>query len=110
MAAIDKLRTNNYGEYNEFRIWCIKNKPSLLYSFYEPFLSYGEWDKLQTQYQKKIGDKDGVINSQMIIAHFLYHEDKYLYWHCPLEFIREYLETQCGYKKANWLVKLFWKY
>lgn len=110
MAAIGKLRTDSYGDYDDFRIWCIKNKPSLLYSFYEPFLSYGEWDKLQTQYQKKIGDKDGVINRQMIIAHFLSNDDKYLYWHCPLEFIREYLETQCGYKKANWLVKLFWKY
>lgn len=110
MAAIGKLRTDSYGDYDDFRIWCIKNKPSLLYSFYEPFLSYGEWDKLQTQYQKKIGDKDGVINRQMIIAHFLSNDDKYLYWHCPLEFIREYLETQCGYKKANWFVKLFWKY
>ena len=27
MAAIDKLRTNNYGDYNEFRIWCIKHRP-----------------------------------------------------------------------------------
>lgn len=110
MAGIGKLRINYYGDYNEFRIWCIKHKPELLYSFYEPFLSYNEWDKLQTQYQKKIGDKDGVINIPMIIAHFLSHEDKYLYWHCPLDFVREYLETQCGYKKANWLVKLFWKY
>lgn len=110
MAAIDKLHTSNYGDYNELRLWCIKHKPSLLSSFYEPFLSYGEWDKLQTQYQKKIGDKDDVINIQMIIAHFLSHEDRYLYWHCPIPFIREYLEAQCGYKKANWFVKLFWRY
>jgi hypothetical protein len=109
MAAIDKLRTNSYGDYNDFRIWCIKNKPSLLNNFYEPFLSYGEWDKLQTQYQK-IGNKDGVINRQMIIAHFSFNDDKYLYWHCPLEFIREYLETQCGFNKPNWFIKLFWKY
>lgn len=27
-----------------------------------------------------------------------------------MDFVREYLETQCGYKKANWFVKLFWKY
>lgn len=109
MAGIDKLRTSNYGDYNEFRIWCIKNKPKLLNSFYEPFLSYGEWDKLQIQY-KKIGDKDGVINRQMIIAHFSSNDDKYLYWHCPLDFIREYLETQCGFNKPNWFIKLFWKY
>lgn len=111
MAAIGKLRTDSYGDYDDFRIWCIKNKPSLLYSFYEPFLSYDEWNKLQTQYQKKMCKyfKDDTVNIPMIIAHFLSHEDKYLYWHCPLEFIREYLENQCGFKKANWFVKLFWK-
>ena len=110
MGVEDKLRTSNYRDYNEFRIWCIKNKPSLLNSFYEPFLSYGEWNELQTQYQKKICEffKDNV-DIPMIIAHFLPHESRYLYWHCPLDFIREYLKTQCGYKKANWFVKLFWR-
>ena len=110
MAGIDKLRTSNYGDYNELRLWCIKHNPSLLNSFYEPFMSYGEWDELQKRQRKKIGDKDKVINIITTIAHFLPYEDKYLYWHCPLEFVREYLETQCGYKKANWFVKLFWKY
>lgn len=105
MAAIDKLRTNNYGDYNEFRIWCIKHRPELLYSFYEPFLSYGEWEQLQRNKVKIFGD-----DAKLIITSFFTYEDKYLYWHCPLEFIREYLETQCGFKKANWFVKLFWKY
>lgn len=104
MAAIDKLRTSNYGDYNEFRIWCIKNKPSLLNSFYEPFLSYGEWEQLQRNKVKIFGN-----DAKLIIASFLTYEDKYLYWHCPLEFIREYLENQCGFKKANWFVKLFWR-
>ena len=106
MAGIDKLRTSNYGDYNEFRIWCIKHKPSLLNSFCEPFLSYEEWDKLQ-QKQSKITDYRNYI--KLIVASFLSHEDRYLYWYCPLEFVREYLETQCGYKKANWFVKLFWR-
>jgi hypothetical protein len=106
MAGIDKLRTSNYGDYNEFRLWCIKNKPSLLNSFYEPFLSYGEWEQLQKKQSKTI---DYGNYTELIISHFLSHEDNYLYWRCPLEFVREYLETQCGYKKANWFVKLFWR-
>lgn len=100
MAAIDKLRTSNYGDYNEFRIWCIKHRPSLLDSFLDPFLSYKDWLQLHPWYDEV----------KIIIADFLSHEDRYLYWHCPLGFIREYLEKQCGYKKANRFVKLFWKY
>jgi hypothetical protein len=113
MAGIDKLRTNSYGDYNDFRIWCIKNKPKLLNSFYEPFLSYIEWDSLQKETYRicSKNKKDTEVKEiSLIITHFSSNEDKYLYWHCPLDFIREYLETQCGYKKANWFVKLFWKY
>lgn len=109
MAAIDKLRTSNYGDYNEFRIWCIKNKPSLLNNFYEPFMSYEEWEEIQEKQWKHFKDAPNYFETKLIIASFLYYEDRYLYWHCPLEFIREYLETQCGYKKANWFIKLFFK-
>ena len=110
MAAIDKLRTNCYGDYNEFRIWCIKNNPSLLNSFYEPFMSYEEWEEIQGKQWKHLKDAPNYFETKLIIASFFTYEDIYLYWHCPLEFVREYLETQCGYKKANWFVKLFWKY
>ena len=47
---------------------------------------------------------------KIMVADFTTSQDRWLYWHCPLDFVREYLETQCGYKKANWFVKLFWKY
>jgi hypothetical protein len=107
MAGIDKLKTRFYGDYKEFHLWCLNHKPSLLYRFYDPFLSYGEWEKLQKRQSKNTDYGD---DAKLIIAHFLSHEDRYLYWHCPLGFIRYYLETQCGYKKANWFVKLFWKY
>lgn len=100
------LRTNNYAEYNDFRIWCIKHKPSLLESFSEPFLSLREWDLLRGMQSKNINYKN---NTKPIIAYFLSEDNNYLYWHCPIEFIREYLEKQCGYKKANWFIKLFWK-
>lgn len=37
-------------------------------------------------------------------------QDKYLKWHCPLPFVREYLHEQCGVNpKLEWLYKLFWK-
>jgi hypothetical protein len=114
MAGIDKLRTSNYVDYSEFRLWCIKNKPELLSSFYEPFLSYLEWEQLQQNIRNKhpFAEEDGLVyyDDRLVIALFLSNEDKYLYWHCPLDFVREYLETQCGYKKANWFVKLFWRY
>lgn len=94
MAAIDKLRVKFYYQREELIIWCIKHNPSLLSNIYQPFdLSYKDWNEWQEE-----------------IASFSYKQDRYLYWHCPLDFIREYLETQCGYKKANWFVKLFWKY
>lgn len=113
MAGIDKFRTRYYSDYNDLRLWCIKHKPELLQSFYEPFLSYGEWEQLlkkrEEQYSQAKEDGIEYYDKSLIIAHFHSHEDKYLYWHCPLDFIREYLEVQCGYKKANRFVKLFWR-
>ena len=106
MAGIDKLRTSNYSDYNEFRLWCIKNKPSLLYNVYDASLSYETWVKMQATKSKNTDYGD---DTKLVIAHFTYKQDKYLYWHCPLDFIREYLEVQCGYKKANWFIKLFWR-
>lgn len=36
--------------------------------------------------------------------------DKILKWRCPLKFVREYLQKQCGVNpKYEWFYKLFWK-
>lgn len=111
MAGISKLRTNNYSDYNEFRLWCLRNAPQLLMDFCEPCLSYWEWYWLQKEEYRKMRRIDIEAEEiSLVIAGFLSNTDKYLYWHCPLDFVREYLETQCGYKKASWFVKLFWKY
>lgn len=67
MAGIDKLRTNDYGDYNEFRLWCIKNKPELLYSFLEPFLSYTDWVQLHPWHDE----------AKIIVADFLSHVNLY---------------------------------
>lgn len=109
MAGIDKLRTSNYGDYNEFRLWCLNHKPSLLCSFYEPFMSYGEWMEVQEIQWEHFKDAPSYFETELAVAYFLSDTNRYLYWHCPIPFIREYLETQCGYKKANWFVKSFWR-
>lgn len=106
MAGIDKLRTRYYSEYHELRLWCMEYKIGLLKYFYEPFVSFGEWESLQ---KRQSSNTDYGDDAKLIIAHFPRKYDRYLYWHCPLEFVREYLEKQCGYKEANWFVKLFWR-
>ena len=105
MAGIDKIRTRYYNDYNDLRLWCLRHKPKLLMDFYEPFLSYGEFVQLQKRQSKNIDHGD---DANLVIARFSYNEDKYLYWRCPFDFVRDYLEKQCGYKKPNWFVKLFW--
>jgi hypothetical protein len=102
MAGISKLRLKYYGDFKELVVWCIKHNPSLLDNIYEPFMSVSDWYELQCE------DMDSW--KKLVVADFSTSQDRWLYWHCPLDFIREYLETQCGYKKANWFVKLFWRY
>ena len=101
MAGISKLRLKYHGDLKELVVWCIKHKPSLLDNIYEPFISKEEWYEMQ-------GD-DHDKWQKIMVADFTTSQDRWLYWHCPLDFVREYLETQCGYKKANWFVKLFWR-
>lgn len=101
MAAIDKLHLKYHGDLKDLVVWCIKHNPSLLDNIYEPFISKEEW------YQMQGDDHDKW--KKIMVADFSTSQDRWLYWHCPLDFVREYLETQCGYKKANWFVELFWK-
>ena len=90
MAAVDKLY-GDYWENRELVIWCICNNPSLLNNMYNPF-----------------SDKWENPNKNRPIANFNLKQDRYLYWHCPLDFVREYLNKQCEYRD-NWFVKLFWR-
>ena len=53
-------------------------------------------------------DYDILMNYSMPIACLTFKQDKILKWRCPIPFIREYLETHCGYK-TRWYHKLFWK-
>ena len=108
MAGIDKMYLKNHWEKDEFVVWCIIHKPSLLNNFYSPFEGYDEWDKNKERESQRLGININKISRP--ITNFRFKQDRYLYWHCPLDFVREYLETQCGYKKANWFVKLFWRY
>lgn len=101
MAGISKLRLKFHGDLKDLVVWCIKHNPSLLDNIYEPFVSERDWYELQCE------DMDRW--KKIMVADFSTSQDRWLYWHCPLDFVREYLETQCGYKKANWFIKLFWK-
>ena len=107
MATNDKLRCRYYSDFKDFVVWCITYKPSLLNNFYNPFMSSIEWYHWQKEYSM---NNNCMGDAKLPIANFTFKQDKYLYWHCPIKFGREYFKTQCGYKKANWFVKLFWKY
>lgn len=106
MASIDKLRCKFYSDFKDFTIWCICNKPSLLNNFYNPFITRKEWEDWQKECSTNTDYGD---DRNLPIANFTSKQDKYLYWNCPIDFVREYLENKCGYNKANWFVKLFWK-
>lgn len=44
------------------------------------------------------------------VANCPFEIDKKLKWICPLPFVREYLQNQCGVNpKWEWFYKLFWK-
>lgn len=60
---------------------------------------------LEEYYRSKEDWEDGY---KFPIATFNYKQDKLLLWRCPIPFVREYLEKQCGYK-TKWYHKLFWK-
>lgn len=106
MAAIDRLHTKWYCDRTDLIIWCIKHKPSLLGNIYQVFdLSSTEWNEWQRSVSKNTDYGD---DAALPIANFTLKEDRYLYWHCPLDFVRDYLHKQCGYKD-NWFVKLFWR-
>lgn len=106
MAAIDKLRVKWWCDRQDLIIWAIKHNPNLLHNIYRPFeLTRERWD----EWQKNVSTNTDYGDDRYIaIANFSGEQDKWLYWHCPLDFVREYLHKQCGYKD-NWLVKLFWK-
>ena len=94
MAAIDKLRCRYYSDFKEFVVWCMAYKPSLLNNVYYPFMSSTEWDNLQKECSK---NPNCIGVAELPIANFRFKQDRYLYWHCPIDFVREYLKTQCGY-------------
>ena len=90
MAAVDKLH-GYLLDNQDLAIWCISHKPSLLKNMYNPFGC-----EVRDPFKKAP------------LANFNRKQDRYLYWHCPLGFVREYLREQCGYRD-NWFVKLFWR-
>ena len=59
---------------------------------------------------KKLKDKiEYICNVKIPIACFTIKQDQYLFWHCPLPFIRKYLIEQCGYEE-KWYHKILFKF
>ena len=163
MAAIDKIYVKNYDDYNEFRLWCMVNKSSLLYNFYRYEMNREEWDKwkesvyksdnealnriydkyglkegrnkainnlsqyyfslgcklgefdateeideIYEKYNKLLNKKEYIENIELPITNFGFKQDRYLKWHCPLDFVRDYLHENCGIKE-RWYYKYFFK-
>ena len=46
---------------------------------------------------------------ELPITCFSFKQDRWLFWHCPLDFVREYLIEQCGYKE-RWYHKFLFKF
>ena len=60
--------------------------------------------------KKALNDKNlFVCDINIPIACFKFSQDRWLKWHCPLSFIRQYLKDNCGMKE-HWYYKLFFKY
>lgn len=66
-------------------------------------------DEIYEQHEK-LSDKELYISDiELPIACFTLEQDTWLKWHCPLEFVRQYLKDNCGIKE-HWYYKLFFKY
>lgn len=61
-----------------------------------------EMHELLRSKRKYIEQKD------LPVTNFSFKQDKYLFWHCPISEVREYLHTHCGYKE-KWYHKLLFK-
>ena len=68
-----------------------------------------EVDYLYKQ-KKELSNKNFyILDIGLPIARFTLKQDTWLKWHCPLEFVRQYLKDNCGMKE-HWYYKLFFKY
>lgn len=56
-----RFSISSFKEFNEFRLWCLVHKPSLLYAFDNPFMSEMEWMTMKEKFYengyKKIEDE-----------------------------------------------------
>lgn len=95
MAAIDKLYTDSFYEYDELRTWAIAYYPELLFYFYDICLTYKDFEKA--------GGSIPIMNTPLKV-------DRKLKWICPVPCVREYLHKQCGVNPMReWMYRFFWK-
>ena len=68
-----------------------------------------EIDYLYEQHDKLSNKNYYISDLDILTACFTSKQDTWLKWHCPLEFVRQYLKDNCGMKE-HWYYKLFFKY
>lgn len=68
-----------------------------------------DWNNMVALKEKLEDEWEYKDNISFPIARFTLKQDRWLFWHCPLDFIREYLIEQCGYKE-KWYHKILFKF
>lgn len=105
--------TNSYEKYNGAGgLDACVNELSKHYNKIYSAFNYKNDDSFYiiAEAQEIINNYNDVENykPEMPITNFSFKQDKYLLWHCPLNFVREYLKENCGYT-TKWYHKLFFK-
>lgn len=87
------------------------------YEDYERFMERANVSKeeIKSDYNHMLELKERVSDKQkykedikIAVTCFTTEQDRWLFWHCPLYFIRDYLYEQCGYKE-KWYHKYIFK-
>ena len=89
-----------------------KGREQAIKNYSQIFIGSYPGEYIDTIYERKDKLKNKEIylsDIEIPIANFTYAQEKWLKWHCPLDFVREQLKNDLGLKDY-WFYKLFFKY
>lgn len=98
------------GQYNNLEL--DKGREQTIKNYSQIFIGSYHGEYIDTIYERKdkLKNKEIYLSDIKIpIANFTYAQEKWLKWHCPLDFVREQLKNDLGLKDY-WYYKLFFKY
>ena len=110
----------SYNERDYTRWELGKGKEHAIQKMIDHYKSFGYFDISMVHPEEEVdgiyatrealSNKDWFIGDvEVPIACFRPSQDRWLKWHCPLDFVRQYLKDNCGMKE-RWYYKLFFKY